>query len=514
MYYETTEENADNLSSYSLSEEAPHGSSYLYLFHNGADRNDLYDIARDFYYGRDFDHFKTKYVDEQDPAGPQINYKSLFTPSPYGLRFLINEYLDHVKVLKNLKGLQTPLTDIEQERLTKFFELNNWNDLFKSIVRNRRIFGDDYIYLRISNAIPGFEKMPILTRLEPESVVIARNPKTKDIEYIYQKEKTEVVRSEINPLATELKTENIQLVFMKGKVVPYVNNEVETEKILYLPKGFETVNPILHFQFLKSDGSQYSVIPALDFIDSIIRLHRIETDIAETNSKSGAPQVWIVDGNTDPKSKFGARGIAYVDTTMEAKRSGKQATVTQKEITNGLESLYKEQGTVLNALFSSANLISPSIKELLSKSDSSKVIKYLSTDLIEELRLAYEEISEKTKPIWKMLFPNRTNEDIALEVPLDLYNSSLYDKATYINANVMTLREMYREQGKTEEEINQILIETNEQIQLLKGNGYNNMVPMVDETAKSILKNNDSLEAFQGLSPDVATSYNTKQGRI
>ncbi len=490
---------------------AQYGSSYVRLFHEYADRNDLYEIVKDFIYGNDYIHFLKKYVDEQDPSAPQINYKILFTPTAYTLRYLINEYLDHVKVLKHLKGLKTPLNDQEKAKLAKFFELNNWNDLFKSIVRNRRLIGDDYLHIR-TKTLPEFGKMPILKRLEAEDMEIVRNPYDPlEKEYLYKAQTETVIRSKDNPMETATLTTDIQLLFTKGKTIPYKGNTIEENSVVYLPQGFEEYLPIIHFQYLKAENSDYSEIPALDFIDSILRLHRIETDIAETNSKSGSPQIWIKDGDVDKKSRFGARGIGYVDTTQQALNKGGSAEIISIEITNGLDSLYKEQESVLNAMFTGANLIPPAMKMLLAKSDSSKVIKYLSTDLVEELRLAYEEISEKTKIIWKLLFPHRQDEDISLEVPLDLYNSSLYDKATYINSNVLTLRQMYREQGKTEEEINEIMSEIAEQIQLLKGNGLSNIVPQIDTAYESITTKEKS--DVEGLPSDVARLYNPKAGK-
>jgi hypothetical protein len=451
--------------------DSRHGCSYIHLFHENSDREDLYEIVRDFAEGRDFKHFMIKYVDEQDPLSPGINYKILFTPTIYNLRYLINEYMDHVKTLRTLRGLKTPLTEQEQKKLNKFFELNNWNDWFKNSIKNRRLYGDDYSYLRM-RTFEDFGQIPIITKLEQENIVITRNPKDPlQKEYIYKIERDYPVRNPDRPLEVKYEKEEIQLVFTKGTTLPFVAGTLEASKSVLLPESIKDYNPVIHLQYLKSEYSEYSEIPALDFIDHILRLHRIETDIAETNSKSGSPQVWGIDVIVDPKSKFGARGIAYADTTQAALSKGKQGVLTQFEITNGLDSLYKEQDVVLNGLFSGANLISPSLKQLLAKSDSSKVIKYLSTDLIEELRLAYEEMSEKTKVIWKALFPDRKEENISLDIPTDLYSSSLLDKATYINGNVLTIREMLKEQGKSPEEIELFMNDLNQQIQLLSGNG-------------------------------------------
>jgi len=529
---------------YELDDDCKASSSFIYLFYPNANRDDLYQIARDFIEGRDFKHFLTKYTNPDHRDGfdhtkvrHKVDYRRLFTPTAYNAKFLINEYLDHAKPLRNLKGLKTPLNDKEKAKLEKFFEINDWNNLLKGIIKNRKIFGDEYQYIRIVN-IKGFSNIPLLERLLPEKVLIVRNPKNRiEKEYIYTEEKSYNMRSTENLGAVDVKKEIIKLLFIKGKVMPFVDGELDQNKIIIMPKELDEYNPLLHFQYLKSEDSDYSEIPILDSIDSILRLHRIETDIAETNSKSGSPQLFVIDGDVDPESEFGAREIAYIDTTAEALLNGKQATLQQSEITNGLDSLYKEQNTVLNAVFSSNNLISPSMKEMLAKSDSSRVIKYLSTDLIEELRLAYQEISEKTKPLWKILFPNRKDEDIKLDIPLDLNMSSLLDKGQYINANIMTIKEMLTEQGRSKEEIEEFLKDVEQQISLFNGQGLSVTPILKDNSVLTVNKNSeppitenkkedttdiqdekqedkeDTSQEMEGYDSSVSPSYNTRRGR-
>ena len=55
--------------------------------------------------------------------------------------------------------------------------------------------------------------------------------------------------------------------------------------------------------------------------------------------------------------------------------------------------------------------------------------------------------------------PNRVAEDIKLEIPDQPLPMSLTDKAVLIKAGINTIQEHLRENGKTEEEINQHLDE-------------------------------------------------------
>lgn len=150
----------------------------------------------------------------------------------------------------------------------------------------------------------------------------------------------------------------------------------------------------------------------------------------------------------------------YVDTLGNAKS---QAKVSQFEITNSLESLYREREEKLFMLFTKSNLIPPEIIKIISKSDSSKVVSSIKEALTDELRDFYEEMSDKTKILFKILMPNRKNEEISLEIPSEILNMSIQDKAVIIKSGVETLQNHLRSQEKTEEEIQQHLAEVKEQ---------------------------------------------------
>src|SRR5574343_114463 len=164
---------------------------------------------------------------------------------------------------------------------------------------------------------------------------------------------------------------------------------------------------------------------------------------------SSAPQLYVTDGNVDEKSEFGARAIAYCDTLPQALAKGKQAQIKQLEITNGLDSLFMEQERTINTLCDKANLIPPSIKMILAKSNSGKVQRYFSQDLLTEIK--------------------KGNEDISLFIPSDIYASTLYDQASYVAAKIKTIRDVKRQEGFTEAEIDRYLDDLKFENDLLSG---------------------------------------------
>ncbi len=471
-------------------------SSFVSIFLDEDDRYQLYELVDDFMEDREFVHWKTKYVDDsklEEETRVDVNYNILYSPTPYNLKYIIREYLDHVKILKNLRGLKTPLTTEEQAILNKFFEMNDWANLFKNMIRNRKLYGDVFVPIRLKKIDNTY--IPLLKILHPGNIEISINKKTEDYEYVYKKIEEIPIRME-NSLTIQHEQKTIELLFRKGAIIPFVNSYIEEDKIFLMPEEFKDYTPMIHLQFLKKPDSLYSEIPSLDFVDSILRLHRIETNISETNDKSGAPQMVAIDGIFDPRSKFGARSIAYCDTTTAARQAQKQAQVIVFEIKNGLESLFTERDMVSEALFSSANLIPPSLKEIFAKSDSSKVIKFLNMDLLQELRTAYEEISESTKIIWKILFPHRVDEDIALEIPLEIENSSLMDKASYVSAKIMLIKDILKDQGRTDEEVQQYMDDLMKQTAILESKGISAVaVPTIEPDApQNDVKDNASTE--------------------
>ena len=467
------------------------GSSFVYLF-RGEDVSvkDKYEIVDKSLTGKMYDLWKEKYVTENSDMNSALNidHKKIYHGTEYNMNFIIDEYLDQVRPLRRLKGLKTPLTEEEDKLLQKFFKLNTWDTLFKHWMRNRKLYGDDYTLIQLK-PIDGM-MMPYLKQLPAKYIEITEpvNPQT-DLDFIsadfysfnytlhFTRNRTVIATPGIGT-TSQPEQEIIQILFTKGKIIPFINNIADEQNIISFTDPLSNVNPIIHLQFMRAAESLYSEIPSLNFIDAMIRLDRIETDIGNTNSRSGAPQVWVVDGDVDKRSTFGSNCIAYVDTTSGAMSKGKQASVHQLEITNGLESLYKEKTEVLEAMCSKANILPPSIKSSLAKSDSSKVVKFLSADLLDEIRTGYEEISEKTKVIWKILFPNRADEDISLEIPIDISRSSMLDKASYVAANILTVKDIMREAGKNEDEIELFMKDLNEQVQLFTGKGYGNLVPM------------------------------------
>lgn len=457
--------------------------SFFKMFYPDSSLKETIELIESNYKDGGLEFWKKKYISDTETSD---SYVKAYQPSSVNLSSIIGDYMDSVSPLRVLTGYEGELTQEEIDKLNKFYEINKWDDMFKGFMRDRKLLGDSYTSIALKD-IKGYGIMPILRTLPNRYMDIVESPNfrnyqfdSKDLdrdiqspsmngmEYILEYTKSFKVRIE-GTTNTESITKEIKLVFTTGKVIPFVNGvQVVEDTINYVGTELAEIIPILHLQFMKEPDSPFSEIPSLSYIDDCIRLDRIETNIAETNNQSGSPQIIAIDGNFDKKSEFGAKAIAYVDTTNSALKAGKQAQVKQLEITNGLESLNSEASKTINSLYNKANLIPPSIQETLAKSNSGKVVRFYSQDLLNENKKGYDEISQKTAFLWKILFPHRANQPIRLKVPNDIHASTLYDKIAYVQGGIMTLQEFKESEGANPEEVKKFINDMGEQ-QILFG---------------------------------------------
>jgi hypothetical protein len=103
------------------------------------------------------------------------------------------------------------------------------------------------------------------------------------------------------------------------------------------------------------------------------------------------------------------------------------------------------------------------------------------------------------------LFSDRKDEDITFDIPMDLGINSLLDKTTYVNGNTMLIRDILREQGKTEEEIDIFMSELAEQKAILAGNGIS-AVPVINDSVLQVdtdLKADGTTVEKRNTDPDI-----------
>lgn len=428
-------------------------SIFLNNFYPGATQKEKLQIIEDIYNGNSLQYFKKRYVNESDEITQLVDWNRLYESSNY-MEFAMRSYTNYIKPATRLKGFNKKLSKEDLKKIKEFYKSNNWRTLVNQIGKFRKMYGDVYLYWYLRTE----DKIPMLKIIPSKYMEIKVGQNQEPISYIFKKVIYWDEPSEQSGTYTT-KNKTIQMVFRKGGVDTYENGALigtEISDIL-----FSEEIPIIHFQYEKMENSPYSIIPSEDLIDPCISLDRAETDISDINHCAGFPTQVIVDGKVNAKhSRIGASSIFYVDSLQNARN---QAKVSQFEITNSLESLYREREEKLFMLFTKANLIPPEIIKALSKSDSSKVISSIKESLADELRDFYEELSEKTKVIFKALLPNRKTEEISLEIPKDILTVSTLDKAVIIKSGIDTIQNYLREQGKTEDEIERHLEEVKNQ---------------------------------------------------
>jgi len=171
-------------------------ASYIHLFYEGADRIEKYEIIDDFLEDRDFTHWKKKYVSDKQlemETRLSVDYKRLFTPSVYDMKYIIREYIDTIKILKELRGLKSKLSIKETARYKKFLKENDWNNLFKTIMKHYKVYGDVFISYRVKT-FDEYGRIPILKVIHPSKIEKVKNPDTREYEYVYKTKRKERVR--------------------------------------------------------------------------------------------------------------------------------------------------------------------------------------------------------------------------------------------------------------------------------------------------------------------------------
>lgn len=452
-------------------------SIYINEFFDRNDRKKVLTVIDDLAKGDSLKHFKNKFIDnDYSSYGDEetntkksfhfnVNWKKRYESSNY-MNTILSEYIDYVQPLRKT----TDNNDMEEfdsnkkKILNVFFKNNDWDSFVKNCCYSRKKNGDVYIYWFITKDSETGIEYPKLMILDSKDVQIKLDSDLNITNYVY--EKTIVYDEDLGNGQFTKKSKNISWVLSKGKVDIYEDNQLvdtiqnRNEFIKYIP--------IIHLQFLVDVNSKYSIIPAEDLIDTILRLDAIETDISSINHLMGYPQLIVIDGVIDSNSSgFGANSIVYVDTVIDKSASDDdrkkfQAKVMQMEIQNDLKSLYTEKDNKIEILYSKANLISPKTYLALAKSNSSEVINASRKDLEQELKSFYIEFADKFKNIFKILYKLNgieEDDDITIQLPEYIVDPTIYNKymlkAQKMGIGEMTITENLRSLGLTEKEINQ-----------------------------------------------------------
>ncbi|MGL5576777.1 MAG: hypothetical protein ACRDD8_05290 [Bacteroidales bacterium] len=412
---------------------------------------DKIEAIREFSEGNSLRHYVRRWNDEKNVMTKNVDWRKRHVCVNY-LEYVVNSYLSFLEPMKNIQGYKGKYTKVKKRRLQDFFYANRWDDFFKKVARYRKYYGDVYIYWYLDS-----KDMIRLKILDSKDVRIMIDSNEEPFAYTYTKNITSQKRKgttdEFEDISVETKwvfTEGRVDIYEEGQLKETVMNKLEYSKLI----------PIIHINHCMQDNSPYSHMPAEDLIDCVLLLEKLDTEITHVNTMAGQPQILAIDADFDSENSIvGPNGIMYFDTKKADNPLEKvtQAKITKQEITNGLETFYKQKRETMDLLYSKAKLIPPSLAEKVVGSDSSKVAQMFKQDMEYEIYDFYTEFSVKTAAILNILMTGSPEGDIHFIVPdvsITQTETEKYILKGYkMQTAELTMKENLRLEGFTEDEI-------------------------------------------------------------
>ena len=390
------------------------------------------------------------------------NVKKMFNPLGY-MNKIINEL---VLLSPNMDKFNTSVK-YKLKILNDFLKKINWDALLPQIIKTQETKGDffltwfydenDEIYIRVLNS--------------KDIVDVAMNPsRTEPISYshkkVYVKEEMDDVTGEI----ISRETYEVTTIFAKGYIK--VNDPIKYPngyKIFENKKWEKDKIRLIHIPSIKNINKKFSKIPAVDYIDSILLLDVINTDLRLINKLLGFPIKFLIDGKVDMDSLWGVGGLV----SIKSDTHNNQAKLLSSEVNHDLATIMNERDLINKDLFKKVGLIREELEEKITSGGNSRVLAQLRLTLENKFKKYYKNIANAFAPLFESVLRSKGawNEKkdsfITFELPDLFVNTSIFDELQIINSKMAlgqtTIQEELRNKGFDEERINIFKKEINEE---------------------------------------------------
>lgn len=378
-----------------------------------------------------------------------------------------------------------------------------WATMNSQIYDMQEEKGDVFYYIYFDkkrNQKKGRKKewiIPKLRQLDTEKmqqIVLddANNPKY----YIY---KHTVYDEVINFKTGEITKENEReetLIFEKGAChrITEARNEkgefvldedgkiVMDKKTVKNDESFIDKIPIIHIPASKRQDEKFSVIPAEKYIDICLLIDQIHSDLRATNRNLGFPKTMLLDCKiTAGDGRVG--GYIEVETkdSSEDLDSRRQGQIIDRQIKNGLDSVFAELKHAIDTLYDIVGITNPTLMQRVSSSDSSKMYNQVNMRMEQKIEGYIDNIIEAFKPFFEIvlsingLYNEKEDDGYSFAKPQSIIKNSAYDdlliKQLELNIGDKTLYDILKEKNYTDEEIDKHFEQINEEIR----NGKNDL---------------------------------------
>lgn len=432
--------------------------SVFFNITNRKSRREKITILRDIVDGNIYPYFKTRFINETSSAYPLTDesWKKMFISLNHMSKILY-EYLNFIPQLdtiinakeKQIKHLKYWLNDID------------WEDIQMELMKLQEMTDSQFIYWYFEEG----KKNPRLKILKSENITdIIKDENENITDYVYEEVVTSSKVDKLTGYKSEIKTETVKWIFSRGSVT-----KIKGGKSTTIPNRVEFANDFQLYQMItdKTNGDDYGTISLERVIDDCLLLDKIDTNWDLINTLAGFPKVFLNNCMIDIDNSSGSAGGVI---TVKPIEHGIASSITQLEITNALESLQRQRDIVMKNLYKNYNLIREDLEEKLSSSDSSRIVSQLRLPLELKIKKRIRKVNEFMTFMFDVVLKSNkmNNKDGAtFKIPEPVIENSIFDKLLIDTQKLAlgqtTIQQILREKGFTQEQINMIIEEINEE---------------------------------------------------
>lgn len=326
-------------------------------------------IIEDLRSGNGFKHFKNRYISEESLEPEELIRKKYCSMNDLdGVIKELVSYCPDISVFKPSDLSDEVRSKAQSKLVKKALKKIRWTTRLNNIYDTLESKGDCYFYIYFDSAE---DKIPKLKYLEPKLVSDILLDDNGEISAIIYREK--YIRNEVgqNGLVTTTPELDVVWVFTKGATHIYRQNTItkkgkveaqvdtkgssvysEAEVIPNRPSYINDL-PVIRIASFLRENAKFSDIPASNYIEPSLMLDKINSNLHQVNMLLGFPQTYVIDGIIT-KGERKAGGIIYAKSSDDNKF---QAKVEDKQITNGLDSIFEEKSSWEDNLRSMAGLV-------------------------------------------------------------------------------------------------------------------------------------------------------------
>lgn len=422
-------------------------------------------IVQDFIEGDDFEYYYDKWYCEDGSDLKKEQIKKIYTPLGY-MKKIVQEMVLLSPILENFTTVKE-----KKIRLCKDFLIENqWESLLSEIFLTLETCGDFFAYWYY----PEDSKIPKIKVLESENVhdiILDSEGNMKAL--IYKETVIDEKFDAKTALITDKYSYEISMVFEKGKIT--VNDPVKYKsgsKVFPNEPHEKDLIRLIHIPSFKKQKDKFSQIPATDYIDLILHLNAISTDIRFGNRLLTFPIAWLRDGEIDWDNSSMMPGGKVEYTSKRGISETIVGDVKFQEINNRLDPIKEERLTTESSLYKMSGLIRERLEEILGRSDSSKVIAQLRLTLENKFQKYCKNIANGFKPIFTSLLKvsnlYNKSDKITFAMPDQFISTSVLEQLEILNAKIAvgktTMQEEWDKEGLSDVDKKQRVTNINEEI--------------------------------------------------